>query len=266
MTAQPPPYGYQPPQYGQQPDGQPTYGQPPQYAPPPQRPVFRQATGKQLLQASWAMLRQDRELLWLPVIATVTGFFAALVLFVPGFAIGWSVGGSQHHSWGGWVGGAFAAFAASVVSIYFQAALVIGAIQRSEGQDPTVRGVLAEAWTHRGRILSWAALTTTVGLAIRAVEQRLGVLGSILGFLSGVAWAIASFFVMPVLVVEDLGPIEAVKRSAQLIRETWGTSLRTTLRFSLTYIAVLLAPISSSSSGWSCSPMGQPSAKPSAAC
>jgi hypothetical protein len=230
MVDQPPPYG------GYPPPG------PPQYSAP--RPVTAAtATGKQLLKASWGLLRQDRELLWLPAIASITGFFAAVILFAPGFALGWAIGGDQHRSWGGWVGGAFAAFAASIVAIYFQAALVIGANQRADGGDPDIRGVLAEAWTHKGKIISWAALTTTVGVAIRALEQRLGILGSILGFLGGVAWAIASFLVVPVVVVENLGPIDAVKRSAQLVRDTWGTSVRTTLRFGLTFLLLLLAPI-----------------------
>ena len=234
MVNPPPPEGYYSPPPA---PFTPTGAQPVQ--PVPGAP----ATGKQLLSACWAMLKQDRELLWLPAIAAITGFFAAVILFAPGFAIGWFVGGDQHHSWGGWLGGVFAAFAASVVSIYFQAALVIGANQRADGGDPTVRGVLAEAWTHRGRILSWAALTTTVGVAIRSLEQRLGILGNILGFLGGVAWAIASFLVVPVVVVENLGPIDAVKRSAQLIRETWGISLRSTVRFAFTYILITLAPI-----------------------
>jgi hypothetical protein len=86
-------------------------------------------------------------------------------------------------------------------------------------------------------------LTTTVGFAIRALERRLGILGNILGFLGGLAWAVASFLVVPVLVAEDLGPVAAVKRSGQLIKDTWGTSLRTTLRFGLIQLALLLVPM-----------------------
>jgi hypothetical protein len=120
---------------------------------------------------------------------------------------------------------------------------VIGANQRADGGDPTLRGVLAQAWTHRAKILSWAALTTSVGVVIRAVEQRLGIVGNILGFLGGIAWAIASFLVVPVVIVEDLGPIDAVKRSAHLIRQTWGTSLRTTLRFGFIQLLLILPAI-----------------------
>lgn len=197
------------------------------------------ATGKALLSASWGLLRQDRVLLWLPGIAAVTGLIAALVLFLPGFALGWLIGG-QDSSFAAWVGAAFAAFASSVVAIYFQAALVIGANQRADGGDPTLRGVLAQAWSIKVRILKWGVVTTTVGLVIRAIEQRLGILGTILGFLGGIAWAIASFLVVPILVVEDIGPIDAVKRSARLIKQTWGTSLRTTLRFGLIQLALTL--------------------------
>lgn len=219
---------YPPTPYGSAPLGQPVG---------PQR-----ATGKQLLAACWGLLKQDRELLWLPAIASITGLIAAVILFVPGFALGWAASGGQQDSWGGWVGGVFAAFAATVVAIYFQAALVIGANQRADGGDPTLGSVLAEAWTHKAKILSWAALTTTVGTAIRAVEQRLGLVGTLLGFLGGIAWAIASFLVVPIVVAENLGPIDAVKRSAALIRQTWGTSLRTTLRFGLIQL-LLFVPV-----------------------
>lgn len=209
--------------------------------PPPILEVSRPgpATGRALLSASWELLRADRSLLWLPAMATVASLVAALVLFVPGFAIGWAVSG-QDGSVGVYIGGAFAALASSVVAIYFQAALVIGANQRADGCDPTLSGVLGEAWRIRARILKWAVLTTTVGVAVRTVERRLGILGAILGFLGGVAWAIASFLVVPILVVEDIGPIDAVKRSARLIRQTWGTSVRTTLRFGLIQLALIL--------------------------
>jgi hypothetical protein len=135
-----------------------------------------------------------------------------------------------------------AAAAATVAGIFFQAALVIGANTRADGGDPTVRSCLRAAWALRGRILSWGLLSATVGVAIRALERRLGIFGSILGFLGGLAWAIATFLVVPVLVAEDLGPVASVKRSAQLIKATWGTSVRTTVRFGLIQLALMLAP------------------------
>lgn len=177
------------------------------------------------------MLKQDRELVWLPAIGALLALAAAGALFVPGWVLGDAAGGPTHHSWAYWVGGIFASFGASVVGIYFQSALVIGANQRADGGDPTLRSCLDGAWAVRGRIIKWALLATTVGALIRAIERRFGAVGNIIGFLSGLAWAIATFLVVPVVVAEDIGPVAAAKRSGQLIKQTWGTSLRTTLRF-----------------------------------
>jgi hypothetical protein len=217
--------------------------QPNPYAAPVPTDASRRATGKELLNASWGMLRQDRELLWLPVLGALACLVAAGLLFVPGWFIGGALGGTDHHSWAGSIGGVFAAAAATVAGVFFQAALVIGANERADGGDPTLQGCLRSAWARRGRILSWGLLSATVGVAIRALERRLGVFGSLLGFLGGLAWAIASFLVVPVLVAEDLGPVASVKRSAQLIKSTWGTSLRTTLRFGLIQLALTLVPV-----------------------
>src|SRR5439155_7562590 len=91
----------------------------------------QRATGKQLLNATWTMLRQDRELFWLPALGALAGLVAAVVLFVPGWFIGAAVGGTDHHSWAGAVGGLLAAVAATIVGIYCRAALVIGANVRA---------------------------------------------------------------------------------------------------------------------------------------
>ncbi|MGE5288082.1 MAG: DUF6159 family protein [Micromonosporaceae bacterium] len=230
-----PPYGQAP--YGQAPYGQAPYGAYAGYGAPMPQPGAA-PTGRQVLTACWALLRQDRSLLALPVIAMVAGLVAAAVLFVPGWAAGSAIGGSSHT--GAEVGAVLAAFAASVVSIYFQAALVIGANERADGGTPTLGGVLRQTAKLMRPVLAWALVATTVGMAIRIAEQRLGVIGKIAGFLGGLAWAIATFLAVPVVVAEGLGPIAAVKRSAELIRTTWGTSLRTTLRFGLIQFALIL--------------------------
>ena len=181
-----------------------------------------------IIGSSWQLLRRDRQLLWLPFLSVATGACAAALLFVPGFAIGDLLGGRRQV--GGYVGGVFAVFAFSVVSIFFQAALVMAAFERADGATPSIGGVLARAWASRRKILAWALVSTTVGALMRALEERLGILGKLIGLLGGLAWAVASFLAVPVIVAEDLGPIAAIKRSSGLIRHTWGTGLRTTVR------------------------------------
>ena len=50
-------------------------------------------------------------------------------------------------------------------------------------------------------------------------------MGKIFSFISSVAWNLVTFLVVPILVVEGIGPIEAVKRSSQLLKKTWGEQL-----------------------------------------
>jgi hypothetical protein len=176
-------------------------------------------------------------------VGALLALVAAGALFVPGWVLGDAAGGAGHHSWAYWVGGIFASFGASVVGIYFQSALVIGANERADGGDPTLRSCLDAAWAVRGRIIKWALLATTVGAVIRAVERRFGAVGSVIGFLSGLAWAIATFLVVPVVVAENVGPIEAAKRSGQIVKQTWGTSLRTTLRFGVIQAVIVIPAV-----------------------
>lgn len=203
------------------------------------RPRSTSPTGKAILSASWKMLLEDKQMFWLPIISAVSSLLAAVVLFVPGYLLGREVHSTQHV--GFYIGGALASFGASTVAIYFQAALVIAAYDRAEGGTPTVGSALSATWKVKGKVLSWALLTTTVGLAIRALEDRVGWLGKLLGILGGLAWAVATFLVVPVVIAEGLGPVQAVKRSAQLLRDTWGTSLRTTLRFGVIQVVAMFA-------------------------
>ncbi len=196
-------------------------------------------TGKKLLRASWDLLKQDRELLLLPFVGAIATAVVAVVLFVPGYGIGWLVGGGQDNQVAYWVGLALGTYGATVVAIFFQAALVVGANQRAEGQDPTRASALGGAWERRRQIFSWAVLSTTVGLALRAAQEKLGSVGAVVSLLGGMAWGIATFLVVPVLVAEDVSPIDAVKRSSSVLRARWGTNLRTAGRLGLG--AVLLS-------------------------
>jgi hypothetical protein len=210
------------------------------YGAPDPLPRASNPTGKQIIGASWRLLREDRHLLWLPVMSTVSGLLTAAVFFAPGYLLADSI--VDQRRIGIYIGAACAGFALSVVSIFFQSALVIGAFQRADGQRPTLRGVLGQAWARKRQILAWAVVTSTVGALIRLVEQRLGVVGKLLGFLGGLAWAIATFLAVPVLIAEGTGPVDAVKRSSDLIRRTWGTSLRTTLRVGVG-VTLLIIPL-----------------------
>jgi Family of unknown function (DUF6159) len=65
-------------------------------------------------------------------------------------------------------------------------------------------------------------VTTTVGLVLRALEERVPLLGRIAAWIAGAAWAVATFFVVPVLALEGSGPLRSLKRSSAAVRVRWG--------------------------------------------
>lgn len=78
-----------------------------------------------------------------------------------------------------------------------------------------------------------------VGMILRAIEERSQLLGRIVISLIGLAWTIVTYFVLPVLVVERVGPMAAIRRSASILRQTWGESL--VGQFSLGFLNFILA-------------------------
>lgn len=99
----------------------------------------------------------------------------------------------------------------------------------------------------RGKILpiiGYAAIAATVGMILRAMEERAGFIGRIVVGMIGVAWTLATFMVVPVLVEQEVGPIDAVKESALLLKNTWGENLIGNggigLVFGLVTVAVML--------------------------
>jgi hypothetical protein len=121
------------------------------------------------------------------------------------------------------------------VTFFFQTALVGAAMIRLDGGDPTVRDGLRIAVSRLPAILAYAVIAATVGQVLRMIAERAGILGPILAGILGFAWSVVTFLVVPVLAVEGIGPIAAIKRSGALLRQTWGEQLVGNLGISLVF-------------------------------
>jgi hypothetical protein len=200
----------------------------------------RFAAGWQLGVRSWSLLMRDKELIALPLLS---GFFSLLALAVfagPGIALSH---GARHPGPVSWVLYAIALFAVSVVATFFGSAVVAGALERLGGGDPTLSSALGAAWTRRGVIVQWAVLATVVGLVVRAIERRAGLVGRLVGTVLDVAWNVASAFALPVLVVEGLTPGKALHRSSDLVRQRWGATAGSFVAVGLVLLPAWLAAI-----------------------
>ncbi|MEQ9413011.1 MAG: DUF6159 family protein, partial [Cyclobacteriaceae bacterium] len=123
-------------------------------------------------------------------------------------------------------------FGLAFIATFFNVCVVYTTKIRFEGGNATFGESMRFAFTKLGLIFKWSLLSATVGLLLKILDNlasRLGkggqIVASILIGLLGMAWSIVSIFVVPVLVYEGLGPIDAVKKSTQVIKKTWGESL-----------------------------------------
>ena len=177
--------------------------------------------GFRLARASWSVVKNDRELLWLPVIS----FFCSLVVMVV-FGLGMVGIGlpskGQSISPGIYVLGFVMYVALAFVTIYFNAAVIGTAMKRLRGEDAKISDGLALARQHIGKIFVWALITATVGMILRQFQERAGLLGRVLIGLVGIAWSVLTYFVVPVLLFEPLGVGDAIKRSGTIFRQRWG--------------------------------------------
>jgi hypothetical protein len=198
-----------------------------------------------LARASWDVVRADKELLWLPVLSVLALVLLVSSFVLPAAALGYLGAGGPPDPSPGVAAGAFVFYvAAYFVAIFFNTALVGAAMIRMDGGNPTLRDGLAIAWARVGRIFGYALVAATVGLLLRVLEERVGWLGRVIVKLIGVGWTLATFLVVPVLVTRDLGPVDAVKESASLLRTTWGENLIGTvglgLAFGVAYFTVFM--------------------------
>ena len=119
-----------------------------------------------------------------------------------------------------------AAYAISFITIFFNVALAHVVVRRWHGEPARLSDGVGAAGARVVAIAGWAILTTTVGLLLQLLERlTLGVSQIVVGIFADVAWSVASFFVVPVLVVERRGPAAALRRSSQVVRERWAEGL-----------------------------------------
>jgi uncharacterized protein DUF6159 len=183
----------------------------------------RFATSWRMFKASWHVLRSRKELAVFPVLSGLAGLLVAVVFLTPAvFTVDFD---REQATPATYVLLACFYVVAAYVAIFFNAALVSQANIALQGGDPSVAAGLKVAGANWARLVPWALLSATVSLILRIIEERLGVVGRIVAGLIGMAWNLVTYLVLPVLVIEGTGTKDALRRSADLFRRTWGENV-----------------------------------------
>lgn len=181
-----------------------------------------------LFKTSLKVVKQDKELLWMPVLGGLASLVAIAGITGVGFASGvWPE--TQAPDGGANVPGILLAFALYIVlafiALFFNAAVVAGASERLAGGDPTVGSALRAAARKAGKLFLWSIVVATVNVLLQMVRERNGAVGQVLAGLAGTAWNLATYFMVPILVFESQGLGGSLRRSGGLFKQTWGETV-----------------------------------------
>jgi hypothetical protein len=180
-----------------------------------------------LMKASAAVLRSDKSLLMFPLVSGLCALLVAASFLIPVALL--ALAGER----AGREGLAPVAYAVLFafylvqyfVIIFFNTALAGSALRHLRGAPTSFADGIAVARARWTSILGYALIAATVGLFLRALQERLGLVGRLVAGFLGLAWTVASFLVVPVLASEAIGPVDAVKRSVELLKRSWGENL-----------------------------------------
>lgn len=171
-----------------------------------------------------------------PVVSAVLAVIAVLVIGGAGVAaLGWSTVDSDEVSTGTLVIGivilVIAAYLATLITQILMGGLVKCADEELQGRDSSFGAGLSASLTRLPALLGWAGIETAVGWLLSAIRGNgdnniiVTILRLVIASLLAVAWSVITFFVLPLIILRGKGPIEAIKESVSVIRETWGMQI-----------------------------------------
>lgn len=179
-----------------------------------------------LIKSSIKVLEADRELMIFPIISAISVLLLSAVFFVPMLLVGYF---GRMASQGLQVVDyliLFLFYLLQYLLIFLSNTALVGAAMiRIRGGDPTIKDGIRIAFDRFVPIFFYALIASTVGMLLSLIKNRGNSLSKIVTSILGFVWNVATFLVVPILAVEDVGPIEAIKRSVVYLKKTWGEQL-----------------------------------------
>jgi hypothetical protein len=187
---------------------------------------------REVMRLSFSVIRADKELLWFPILSSIfSALFSFAVLF-PTVILNVMDTGSYAWDWIQLLWLFIVYFGLAWISTFFGVCTCYTAKVRFEGGNATLGESIKYGFKRFGTISAWSAISALFGILMAALQNlanRLGTAGKIIvQFLrAGMSfmWNIATIFVIPAITYYDLNPIDAIKKSTETLKKTWGESI-----------------------------------------
>lgn len=201
----------------------------------------RLSNGWEIARTSFRVLNAHKELIVFPILSGISillvagSFFAGFLSHADWDAANISIGRTAMY---------LLVFAFYIVNyfivVFFNMALMHCAKLYFDGEEVTVAKGLQFSMSRLGAIFSWAVFAATVGIILKMAQDNMGWVGRLIISFVGFAWSVATFFVIPVIAYENVGPYEAVQHSARLMKEKWGESIGANFSIGLVGLVVFI--------------------------
>ena len=181
------------------------------------------------LRAGWRLAKEvrqsvskDKSMYIFPIASGLLGVFIFLfTMFMVFFVFSTTVSNSIDITF------ILAFFIASIVvmftTTYFLLAMLIAYRSFNSGSPISFRTALSKTWEYKKYALEWAIFYTIIVTIIRAIESRIrGIAGMLIGVIGALTITIATFFAVPAILEEKVGPIKAIESSIHTIRRNFG--------------------------------------------
>ena len=192
----------------------------------------------EITKLTFSVIGQDKEMLFFPFFASIASVLVVAAIFIPTGVL--QVFGEGDVSGGAWGAVEYSIlfvvyFGLAFIATFFNVCVVYTTKTRFQGGDATFMESIRYGISKIVIIFQWSLLAATVGLALSILEriaERLGGVGGIvvqiIRSVLGMGWSVVTLFVVPILVYENVSPTQAVRRSKDILKKTWGESLART--------------------------------------
>jgi hypothetical protein len=196
------------------------------------------ASSLELMEASWEVLKKDKEILFIPVISGIS-----VMVMLASFVIPVILAGNadliqrllkEDRDLAITISFIFY-FLNYLIVVFFNSAIIACATIRMDGGDPTLLDGLNIASSRIFKIIMWAFVAASFGMLLRLIQGRSNLLGKTISGLFGMAWSLTSYLVIPVLVNENKWPFDAFADSIDLLKKVWGEGLAGSFSFGLIF-------------------------------
>ncbi|TVQ09231.1 MAG: hypothetical protein EA364_14385 [Balneolaceae bacterium] len=197
-----------------------------------------------LMKSSFAVLQAEKKLLIFPVISSLVTLFILASFIFPILVLdkGWIEDGiiSESTQWYHYLQLFGIYYICYFIMLFFNSATVASAIYVMRGGKPTIGGAVNVVFSRIGALATWALIAASIGLILNIIENQSDKIGKIIAGLLGMSWTLVSFMVLPILIIENKGPVESLKASISMLRSTWGEQVLGHFSFGLIYFIMIL--------------------------